>query len=114
MWISSIKLNFLRSSLCGYDIDLYYPQNGTIPSVPLVLPTQRDVPFLLQSKTSYKNLMSELVRRHALQKRDPRDRRRENLAIRKNDFWNGRSLGTIDPWVSGRFLKHVSGTRFNS
>ncbi|KAG6897814.1 hypothetical protein C0992_010618 [Termitomyces sp. T32_za158] len=58
-----------QAKLCHYDVNLTYPQNGTIPPVPLNLPTQRDVPFLLKSSLYRKGLMAELKKRYALKKR---------------------------------------------
>ncbi|KAF5315989.1 hypothetical protein D9758_018113 [Tetrapyrgos nigripes] len=42
-----------QSHLCGYDVNLTYPQDGIIPSIALNLPTQRDVPFALQSRLKF-------------------------------------------------------------
>jgi hypothetical protein len=95
----SFHNSFLRSDLCGYNVSLTYPQNGIIPSIPLILPTQRDIPYYLQSLSSYRHLKQELTRRYLPQKR-VLQRRRENLALRKKDFFKIRANGTIDPWVS--------------
>ncbi|THV05581.1 alpha/beta-hydrolase [Dendrothele bispora CBS 962.96] len=42
-----------QSHLCGYDVNLTYPQNGIIPPIALNLPSARDVPFALQSRLRF-------------------------------------------------------------
>ncbi|KAG6908972.1 hypothetical protein DXG01_002580 [Tephrocybe rancida] len=89
-----------QSKLCQYDVNLTYPQNGVIPPVPLVLPSQRNVPFLLKNALSLKGLKAELAKRHALQKRKlTRREQARGRAIWKRDFLSGRTSGVIDPWV---------------
>ncbi|RDB23681.1 hypothetical protein Hypma_009154 [Hypsizygus marmoreus] len=88
-----------QSKLCGYNVNLTYPQNGTIPHVPLVLPSQRDVPFFLENTLSHKSFMSQLAHRHSLQAVKLQKREQEaNLALWKRDFLTGRPTDTLDPW----------------
>ncbi|KAG5715584.1 Vitellogenic carboxypeptidase [Termitomyces sp. T112] len=88
-----------QAKLCHYDVNLTYPQNGVIPPVPLNLPTQRDVPFLLKSSAYRKNLMAELKKRYALKKRKLSRREQErSRAAWKRDFLSDRPSGIIDPW----------------
>ncbi|KAF5383799.1 hypothetical protein D9615_003548 [Tricholomella constricta] len=95
-----------QSKLCHYDVNLTYPQNGVIPPVPLVLPSQRDVPFLLQNSLSHHGLMSELAKRQTLQKRTLQGRERERSRLAwKRDFMTGRPRGTLDPWVGPLFRR---------
>ncbi|KAF8892138.1 Alpha/Beta hydrolase protein [Infundibulicybe gibba] len=89
-----------QSHLCGYDVNLTYPQNGIIPTVKFNPPTARDVPFFKQSRLTLKNFFSTLKlkyqkrnRARILSKRD----RAESLSTWKRDL-TGRVNGSIDPW----------------
>ncbi|KAK0202661.1 Alpha/Beta hydrolase protein [Desarmillaria ectypa] len=90
-----------QSKLCGYDVNLTYPQGGIIPSISLILPTDRDVVFLLSEMRmrSFKSqLLSKLSARademDILSRRDQATRREEW----KRDLTGRPSNGTIDPW----------------
>jgi carboxypeptidase D len=95
-----------REHLCGYDINLTYPQNGIIPSVGFIDARDRDVPFQLEktmAKYKYKyakrGLVGEVKRRYAeleMTERELIARRREKRDLRL------RANGTLDPWVSER------------
>ncbi|KAG5635789.1 hypothetical protein H0H81_010132 [Sphagnurus paluster] len=88
-----------QSKLCHYDVNLTYPQNGVIPPVPLVLPSQRDVPFLLENSVSYRGFVTKVSQKHSLQERTVEKHKREqNLAVWKRDFLTGRRLDALDPW----------------
>lgn len=90
-----------QSKLCGYDVNLTYPQGGIIPSISLILPTDRDVVFLLSEMRmrSFKSqLLSKLSVRadevDTLTRRDQATRREEW----KRDLTGRPSNGTIDSW----------------
>ncbi|KAG6832254.1 hypothetical protein H0H87_002150 [Tephrocybe sp. NHM501043] len=89
-----------QAKLCHYDVHLTYPQNGKIPPVPLVLPSERYVPWLLKKSITRMGLKAELAKRHALQKRKISRREQErSRAAWKRDFLSERQKGVIDPWV---------------
>ena len=91
---------FHRSHLCGYDLNLTYPQKGLLPDVKLIAPTQRQVPFALSTLSRKSSFFKELFRRsqsadQSLTRRDREERKnawKRDLSLREN--------GTIDPWVS--------------
>ncbi|KAF8659838.1 hypothetical protein AX16_001723 [Volvariella volvacea WC 439] len=107
-----------QNHLCGYDLNLTYPQDGILPPVPLVLPTARVVPGFEQHQfTNKKKFLSKLFSRAAaleaevneLEKID-RVEKRGGLAKRawieereekrlefKRDIGE-RQNGTLDPW----------------
>ncbi|GLB41836.1 putative peptidase S10 family protein [Lyophyllum shimeji] len=88
-----------QTKLCHYDVNLTYPQNGVIPPVPLMLPTQRVVPFLLQNSLSYRGFTAEVAKRYSRQKRTLQRRERDRrLTAWKRDFLTDRSSDVIDPW----------------
>ncbi|KAG6866596.1 hypothetical protein C0991_002084 [Blastosporella zonata] len=90
-----------QAKLCQYDINLTYPETAVIPPVPLTLPSQRDVPFLLRKTMNRKAFKTELAKRYALQKRKSSRREQERSRdIWKRDFLAGRQFGVIDPWFS--------------
>ncbi|KAL0953728.1 hypothetical protein HGRIS_004919 [Hohenbuehelia grisea] len=99
-----------QDHLCNYDINLTYPQQGLITSLPVVQPEDREIPFLSrlhrQSRLSKRNFVREVARRYAerglsetsIAKRD----REVSRAAWKRDL-AGRSNGTVDSWY-GCFL----------
>ncbi|KAF8074955.1 Alpha/Beta hydrolase protein [Lyophyllum atratum] len=88
-----------QTKLCHYDVNLTYPQDGAIPPVPLVLPSQRNVPFFLRNSLSHHGFMAELDKRYSGQKRTLQTRERHrNLAAWKRDFLTDRPSGVLDPW----------------
>ena len=97
-----------RSHLCGYDINLTYPQNGKFPT----LNPPFDVAFSKadRSRLSHRVLKSKVFRQ-ALQRNefddhvslDKRDMKSTTLRrMEKRDAWKrdlaGRANGTIDPF----------------
>ena len=96
------QVSFHRSHLCGYDLNLTYPQKGLLPDVKLIAPTQRQVPFALSTLSRKSSFFKELFRRsqsadQSLTRRDREERKnawKRDLSLREN--------GTIDPWVSFR------------
>lgn len=101
-----------RSHLCGYDINLTYPQTGgPIPGPALQLPTERDVPFFMSSAKnknrlalSKQNFMSELSSRYAEKEANEGarsvDKRFRDISQRqwKRDLSGRAQDGTIDSW----------------
>ncbi|KAL4265511.1 Carboxypeptidase [Pleurotus pulmonarius] len=116
-----------QSHLCGYDLNLTYPQNGTFPPIPVVQPIQRTIPFLqstrfhsnqvMQAKRDVPSRRSIISSKRALkdeiQRRYKEDGVNAGTSIQKRDremkrmAWKrdltGRANGTIDPWY-GCFL----------
>ncbi|KAJ7668909.1 alpha/beta-hydrolase [Mycena rosella] len=104
--------------LCGYDLNLTYPQNGHFP-------TLRDpsfgsnTPFAAGARTlSLKALAAHNGRLSQLSgsvKRELAVRREEHLQAWKRDL-AGRANGTIDPWygcsIAGELLDYVSNFSF--
>ncbi|KAF7314221.1 Carboxypeptidase [Mycena kentingensis (nom. inval.)] len=92
-----------QEHLCGFDINLTYPQNGIIPSVQFIDATDRSVPFLQQqtAKNLAKRggLMSEINRRHAALQREGR----QTPQMEKRDL-SLRAKGTLDPWYGCALL----------
>ncbi|KAL0059396.1 hypothetical protein AAF712_013837 [Marasmius tenuissimus] len=99
-----------QSHLCGYDLNLTYPQNGHFPSIPLVLPAAREIPWLAgqaQSAKSFKTLLNAKVAERSEEmtarrsgsriiKREIENAKREWLNSKRD--LSGRVNGTIDPW----------------
>ncbi|KDR80630.1 hypothetical protein GALMADRAFT_240974 [Galerina marginata CBS 339.88] len=92
-----------QTAYCGFNINLTYPQNGIIPDVNFIQPTQRDIPFAQRMKSSRKNFLMELTRRGEEQSRSlvKRDREIEKQAWKRD--LSLRTNGTVDPWY-GCFL----------
>ena len=91
-----------RSHLCGYDLNMTYPEDGTLPDIPVRQPRDRTIPWMAAARyrTRGLNLLQTLQKRYeesevkGLHRRD-RDLRRE---LWKRDL-SERVNGTIDPWV---------------
>ncbi|KAF8637623.1 hypothetical protein AX17_002692 [Amanita inopinata Kibby_2008] len=88
-----------QSHLCGFDISLSYPQNGIIPSVEYVGPTQRNVPFFMKKLRFQKGYVLEQLKRRSLAVEESFDTRslQDTKALGKRDL-TGRANGTIDSW----------------
>lgn len=94
-----------RTHLCGYDLNLTYPQNGTFPTLNAPIPDYATASIgtrLRQGKTKLfqKALKEDAVeRRSGLSKRDPAV---EEARFAKREQWKrdliGRANGTIDPY----------------
>ncbi|KAJ6620632.1 Alpha/Beta hydrolase protein [Mycena sp. CBHHK59/15] len=88
-----------QSHLCGYDINLTYPQKGSIPTVAFIDARDRDVPFLAKSNYAKRGLVAEITERYA--QMEPADRglrkRQQEGGNAKRDL-SLRANGTIDPW----------------
>ncbi|KAH9930296.1 Alpha/Beta hydrolase protein [Fomitopsis serialis] len=97
-----------QEHLCGYDLNLSYPQNGNFPDLQLIWPNDANRSEFVYAKKSAsmyskRGLLSEGMRRYgeaSLQARDRSNRIRRELA--KRDLVD-RANGTIDPWY-GCFL----------
>ncbi|PFH51848.1 hypothetical protein AMATHDRAFT_58385 [Amanita thiersii Skay4041] len=90
-----------QSHLCGFDVNLTYPQTGIIPEVHYIGPTQRDSPFFMR-KTRFQNtyILKQLQRRAAtIENREDTAKK----VIAKRDL-TGRANGTIDPWYGCALL----------
>ncbi|KAK0467098.1 Alpha/Beta hydrolase protein [Desarmillaria tabescens] len=89
-----------QSNLCGYDVNLTYPQGGIIPSVPLILPTDRDVIFLL-SEMRMRSFKSQLFSKLSGRADEVNTLTRRDQAARGEEWkrdLTGRANGTIDSW----------------
>ncbi|KAF7308295.1 hypothetical protein HMN09_00677500 [Mycena chlorophos] len=93
-----------QEHLCGYDINLTYPQNGIIPAISFIDAKDRDVPYLERkermslAKRGPGGIIAEVNRRYAeldLSERQDRPAKRD-LA--------GRANGTLDPWYGCALL----------
>ncbi|KAJ7066374.1 alpha/beta-hydrolase [Mycena amicta] len=89
-----------QEHLCGYDINLTYPQNGVIPTVKFIDAADRDVPFLERSArkslTKRGGLVAEINRRYAELEPVERQKSKRDLSLRAN--------GTLDPWYGCALL----------
>ena len=92
-----------REHLCGYDLNLTYPQDGNFPDLQLIYPNSTARSELVYAKKSSpmyskRELLREGMRRYgraSLRTRDRPNHLRRELA--KRDL-AGRANGTIDPW----------------
>ncbi|TDL15662.1 alpha/beta-hydrolase [Rickenella mellea] len=98
-----------QTHLCGYDLNLTYPQNGIFPSLKEVDPTERQRSIDLRARRSLNQKFFKSSALKAAQdpshvvKRDLMIRDAHNLQnVAKRDL-SGRANGTIDPWY-GCFL----------
>lgn len=100
--------------MCGYDLNLTYPQNGTFPTLDIIFPTSDSetslylahVPSLdtPQSKSWKAHIAEKYYAKAAeLDKRELRFERREERRQQWKRDLTGRANGTIDPWY-GCFL----------
>lgn len=102
-----------QSQLCGYDLNLTYPQKGLLPDVKLIAPTQRQVPFALSTLSRKSSFFKEVFRRsqsadQSLTKRDREERKnawKRDLSLREN--------GTIDSWYGCLLLYEFIDYAFN-
>ncbi|KAK7025021.1 carboxypeptidase [Favolaschia claudopus] len=90
-----------QEHLCGFDVNLTYPQNGIIPTIGFTNARDRDVPFLQKTKYAKRGLVSEISERYAqLEASDRhsigRQREKRDLSLRAN--------GTLDPWYGCALL----------
>ncbi|KAF5361823.1 hypothetical protein D9756_002268 [Leucocoprinus leucothites] len=87
-----------QSHLCNYDVNLTYPQTSILPSIPLVNPTQRDLPFMAYQLTS-RTFLRELYRRGTEKQTDLVKRGETALAKRDStEFFKNRPFDQLDPW----------------
>lgn len=105
-----------QSHLCGFDLNLTYPQRGLLPDVQLIAPTQRQVPFALDTLSRKSSFFKEVFRRSQsadqslsrLTRRDREERKnawKRDLSLREN--------GTIDPWYGCLLLYEFIDYAFN-
>jgi carboxypeptidase D len=103
----SRKLTLCRAHLCGFDINLTYPQEGTIPGLGIDIFTglpkgSRGVSTRsLKSRHNKSVLRAALLRYDSLFQSSKGVSRRDDL-FKKNTLTSrslaGRANGTIDPW----------------
>ncbi|KAJ7210524.1 alpha beta-hydrolase [Mycena pura] len=93
-----------QEHLCGYDINLTYPQNGTIPPVKFINAADRDVPFFeKKAKYAKRSVVAEITRRYAALEDTERDLLAHQRGTRKRDL-SLRANGTLDPWYGCALL----------
>ncbi|KZT67351.1 alpha/beta-hydrolase [Daedalea quercina L-15889] len=92
-----------QEHLCGYDLNLTYPQDGNFPDIQLVYPNntaRSEVVYAKRSTSifSKRELFKEGMRRYGKNSFTARDRpNRVRRELAKRDLI-GRANGTIDPW----------------
>ncbi len=92
-----------RTQLCGYDLNLTYPQNGHFPALTFVEPSNNEEPFRALSRFNSRTRHETRLRaREVLRKakRSAKIEQRDSMATaaaKKRDL-SGRANGTIDPW----------------
>ncbi|KAJ7073243.1 alpha/beta-hydrolase [Mycena belliarum] len=95
-----------QEHLCGFDINLTYPQNGIIPTLTFTDAADRNVPFLEKSKSyARRGLVSEIEQRYAALESSERDllaRQRERRTWKRD--LSLRANGTLDPWYGCALL----------
>ena len=92
-----------RSHLCGYDLNLTYPQNGTFPS--LNPPFNENVDTLAKRRRAGKTLLfKQALKQDVLERRTgvvKRNTPQDDERLVKREQWkrdlSGRANGTIDP-----------------
>lgn len=85
--------------MCHYDVNLTYPQQGLLPSIPLIEPSQRDLPFYASQLTRH-TFMHELARRAAEKSLDSQFSKRDLAKRDSSQFLKDRPFDKLDPWVS--------------
>ncbi|KAJ7763548.1 alpha beta-hydrolase [Mycena maculata] len=94
-----------QEHLCGFDINLTYPQDGIIPTVNFIDALDRDVPFFEKKKMAKRGLVAEINQRYAElepAERDETARRRERGSWKRD--LSLRANGTLDPWYGCALL----------
>ncbi|KAJ7108885.1 Alpha/Beta hydrolase protein [Mycena crocata] len=95
-----------QEHLCGFDVNLTYPQNGIINTVTFTDARDRNVPFLQKkTKNAKRGLVAEINRRYAEMESSARDllhRQREKKAWKRDLLL--RANGTLDPWYGCALL----------
>ena len=102
-----------RTHLCGFDLNLTYPQNGHFPTLNLVRPTESSAlshsllnPTEGRARTLQKTISEKFTAAHgspSLAKRAELHERREAERQQWKRDLSGRANGTIDPFY-GCFL----------
>lgn len=106
-----------RTHLCGFDLNLTYPQNGHFPTLNLVRPTEHSAlsqsllnPTEDRARTLHESVstrFSEVNGRDAFSKRsDFHERRQAEHQQWKRDL-SGRANGTIDPFYGCSLLDEL-------
>ncbi|KAF9005246.1 Alpha/Beta hydrolase protein [Cyathus striatus] len=85
-----------QSHLCGYDVNLTYPENGTIPTIPLQLPARfQDSGF--SDRRGRNSFMMQLKDRLQTKKLSASNVEKRNNIFTARDL-TSRANGTIDSW----------------
>ncbi|KAJ6464618.1 Alpha/Beta hydrolase protein [Mycena vitilis] len=94
-----------QEHLCGFDVNLTYPQDGIIPTVKFTDALDRDVPFLQKAKYEKRGLVAEITQRWAALEPTERDliARQRQRGSWKRDL-SLRANGTLDPWYGCALL----------
>lgn len=119
-----------RTQLCGYDLNLTYPQNGFFPTLNAPSATDPNSPFFftgsappsadrrLSYLSSASNFDSKMVKRAVMEyARNPESLRKRDASLMskreleremKREMWkrdlSGRANGTIDSWYACNLL----------
>ena len=96
-----------RTHLCGLDLNLTYPQNGTFPTLNPPMPNHRLSTLDARVKERKTMLFKKALKQDALERRagvKKRDLATEEVRFAKRLQWkrdlSGRANGTIDPWYA--------------
>lgn len=84
-----------QQHLCGFDLNLTYPQGGHFPTLNLTLPSERPLSALASASTQ-----SRYTKQTFLAEAEARPAKRAGIKApnqRKRDL-SGRANGTIDGW----------------
>ena len=94
---TSNHLHQYRSHICGYDINLTYPETKPIPPVNVVAP-KRNLPWFM-SASRFRKFYAKLQRRaEAISATHDKRYLGESKHLGKRNL-AGRANGTLDPWV---------------
>lgn len=102
LWISRVSYLFCRHHLCGYDLNLTYPQNGTFPTLNYTSGQQaalnRVASHTTRAARSLKDtIVDKLTKRQSTEGESTYVSRSAKRSEWKRDL-SGRANGTIDSW----------------
>lgn len=94
-----------RTHLCGLDLNLTYPQNGTFPTLNPPFPNQNEEMLMVRRNENKSRLFKRALKEDLFERRtgvSKRDAAVEAERLARRDQWkrdlSGRANGTIDPW----------------
>lgn len=103
--LSTIKpgsYNTCRHHLCGFDLNLTYPQVGTFPTLNLTSGLRASLGAAGTSSRAAASLKAAFARELAARQRTSRDSLDVSERLQKRSEWkrdlSGRANGTLDPW----------------